>query len=92
MKRILYLAALLMMAGCDPDGVTLYTKDCPGYDNGLFARWFPYSTGDVLYFADSSGARDTLAIDTVIATAPYQINERIIAASDVVTWIFVRGS
>jgi hypothetical protein len=76
MKRVIYLLILVLITGCNPDGVTLHTQECPGYDNGFFAQWFPYNTGDVYYFSDSSGARDTLAIDTVIRTAPYKIEEK----------------
>ena len=77
MKRILYVVAMLLATGCDPDGPTIYRQDCPGYSDPFLAEWFPYEKGRSYYFAGSDGSRVTLTIDSTFRTPPFTIDEKL---------------
>ncbi|MEZ5017983.1 MAG: hypothetical protein R2800_13070 [Flavipsychrobacter sp.] len=63
---------LLLLAACTP-----CTKkvDCPAYSGHFLYAWFPYwEEGTSRYFNSTTGT-DTLTIDDVVESTPYQYNE-----------------
>lgn len=75
MRKMAYIAILLLVSGCDLDAFNPRSEHCSGYNSSFLAGWFPYSIDETFYFTTGSGTRDTLLIDAISKTAPYSIKE-----------------